>query len=432
MWMHGLTYLANAYLQDSQNHMIRRKRSLEETSFDRACSFPALYDASYRVCRNVRWKDSTISFEESRIETILRTQEDLRANEYRQLVFSCFSIVERGKPRDIRACHINDRLVQNSLCEQALLPELTPKFIYDNCATLKNKGIDFALTRVKKHMQDAHRTYGFGKDFFGARIDIRKYFDSIDHKALKRAVDKNVSDPEVRKLCHYLIDTFSFKLTKDKEPIPGKQYYVARGYEYLRADRPGWHFRPGRKYYEYAPTSLGLGSQTSQLFALLMLNEIDHYIKEQLHIKFYGRYMDDLYLFHNDSQYLASCLDKIEIKLQSIGLRMNRKKTTISRISPIRPDQHVKGCSPFKYLKWNLYLTTTNHIIATPFKEKIYKQRRKLRKLALRLSNGQTTVEEIQHSYAGWRAHMKKGNTFYVVQDMDNYFRSLFKGVEIL
>ena len=46
-----------------------------------------------------------------------QTEADLRACEYKQLVFSCFSIIERGKPRDIRACHINDRLVQNALCE---------------------------------------------------------------------------------------------------------------------------------------------------------------------------------------------------------------------------------------------------------------------------------------------------------------------------
>lgn len=123
--------------------------SKEMNTFERFCSFDALYDASYRVCRNVRWKDSTINFEETRIETILQTEADLRACEYEQLVFSCFSIIERGKPRNIRACHINDRLVQNSLCEEILLPELTPQFIYDNCATLKNKGIDFALERVK-------------------------------------------------------------------------------------------------------------------------------------------------------------------------------------------------------------------------------------------------------------------------------------------
>ena len=199
-----------------------------QNTFERFCSFDAMYDASYKVCRNVRWKDSTINFEETRIETILKTEADLRAWEYKQLVFSCFSIIERGKPRDIRACHINDRLVQNALCEQVLLPELTPRFIYDNCATLKGKGIDFALKRVKAHLQQAHREYGLGKDFYGLRIDIRKYFDSIDHEALKRAAKRLIKDEQVYNLCCYLIDTFSFKLTKDKEPIPNKIYYISK------------------------------------------------------------------------------------------------------------------------------------------------------------------------------------------------------------
>lgn len=328
----------------------------QDTTFERFCSFDTMYDASYKVCRNVRWKDSTINFEENRIETILKTEADLRACEYEQLVFSCFSIIERGKPRDIRACHINDRLVQNALCEQVLLPELTPRFIYDNCATLRGKGIDFALKRVKKHLQQAHREYGLGKDFYGLRIDIQKYFDSIDHKSLKKAAKRLIKDKRIYQLCCYLIDTFSFKLTKDSSPIPGKDYYISKRHKYTRISTT--NFKPGRKYYEYDNKSLGLGSQTSQLFALLALNEIDHFIKEELHIKYYGRYMDDLYLFHNDSQYLAECEKRIEVRLNKQGLKMNKKKTTITRISPIHADG--KRHAPLKYLKWNFYLTDTN------------------------------------------------------------------------
>lgn len=408
--------------------MRREKLNQQKTSFERFCSFDALYDSSYRVCLNVRWKDSTINFEENRIETILQTEADLRACEYKQLVFSCFSIIERGKPRDIRACHINDRLVQNALCEQSLLPELTPKFIYDNCATLKNRGIDFALTRVKKHLQQAHRTYGLENDFFALRIDIRKYFDSIDHKALKQIAKKVIKDPQVYELCSYLIDTFSFKLTKDKVPVPGKQYYITKKHKYIRADIQS--FRSGCKYYEYEEKSLGLGSQTSQLFALLTLNEVDHFIKEELHIKFYGRYMDDLYLLHNDSKYLAKCKRKIEEKLKEIGLSLNQKKTTISRITPIPPKEKVHR-TPFKYLKWNFYLTTTNRVIQIPFAKKIAHQRRKLRKMQQLWLQGKILTSEIQKSYQGWRAHISKGTCFYIIQDMDNYFRSLFKGVEI-
>lgn len=342
-------------------------------------------------------------------------------------MFSCFSIIERGKPRDIRACHINDRLVQNALCEQVLLPELTPRFIYDNCATLRGKGIDFALKRVKGHLQQAHKEYGLGKDFYGLRIDIRKYFDSIDHVALKRSAKRLIKDEKVYKLCCYLIDTFSFKLTKDKEPIPGKTYYISKKHKYERIKAT--QFKPGRKYYEYEEKSLGLGSQTSQLFALLALNEVDHFIKEELHIKYYGRYMDDLYLLHNDSKYLAECEKKIEARLNKQGLRMNKKKTTITRISPIHEDK-VRH-APFKYLKWNFYLTDSNHIIQIPFKKKIAHQRRKLKKMHALWLQGKIKTEEIQQSYQGWRAHINKGTCFYIIQDMDNYFSSLFKGVEI-
>lgn len=401
--------------------------SKEDTAFERFCSFDAMYDASYKICKNVRWKDSTINFEETRLETILNTEADLRANEYEQLVFSCFSIIERGKQRDIRACHINDRLVQNALCEQALLPELTPKFIYDNCATLKGKGIDFALRRAKQHLQAAHKEYGLRNDFFGLRIDIKKYFDSINHDALKATAKQVIADPRITDLCCYLIDTFSFKLTKDRTPQEDKEYYVSKKGKYVRFK--GKIFKPGRKYYEYEDKSLGLGSQTSQLFALLALNEIDHFIKEELHIKYYGRYMDDLYLLHNDSQYLQYCKEQIEKKLNSIGLRMNSNKTTITRIQTVMEDG--KRHAPFKYLKWNFYLTYTNHVIQIPFKKKIVHQRKKLKKMCALQKQGKISTVEVQKSYSGWRVGILKGTCFYIVQDMDNYFRSLFKGVEI-
>lgn len=387
-----------------------------------------MYDASYKVCRNVRWKDSVINFEENRIDIILRTEEDLRNSEYLQLAFSCFSVIERGKQRDIRACHINDRLVQNSLCEQVLLPQLTPKFIYDNCATLKGKGIDFALKRAKQHLQAAHRTYGFGKPFYGARIDISKYFDSIDHDSLRKTARKLIKEDDIYELVSYFIGTFSFALTKNKAPLPEKDYYITKNKKYIKVHPK--RFKPNVKYYEYNEKSLGLGSQTSQLLALLALNEIDHFIKEQLHIKFYGRYMDDLYLLHNDSQYLAYCLNEIEKKLQEIGLKMNRKKTSITKIEPIKVDKKKKA--PFKYLKWDFYLTETNAIIQIPFKIKLVKERRKLRKMQALWQQGRIPTTDIQQHYQGWRAHIAKGTTFYILQDMDNYFHSLFKGVDII
>lgn len=140
--------------------------------------------------------------------------------------------------------------------------------------------------------------------------------------------------------------------------------------------------------------------------------------------------MDDLYLLHNDSQYLAYCLNEIEKKLQEIGLKMNRKKTSITKIEPIKADKKKKA--PFKYLKWDFYLTETNAIIQIPFKIKLVKERRKLRKMQALWQQGRIPTVDIQQHYQGWRAHIAKGTTFYILQDMDNYFHSLFKGVDII
>ena len=81
----------------------------------------------------------------------------------------------------------------------------------------------------------AHREYGLGNDFFALRIDIRKYFDSIDHEALKEIAKRVIKDPQIYELCSYLIDTFSFKLTKDKHPIPANSIILLKAKNiYLR------------------------------------------------------------------------------------------------------------------------------------------------------------------------------------------------------
>ena len=79
--------------------------------------------------------------------------------------------------------------------------------------------------------------------------------------------------------------------------------------------------------------------------------------------------MDDIYLFHNDRQYLLECKKEIIAKLAEIGLTINENKTAVIRIHPIGKDKIRK--QPFKYLKWNFYITKTGHIIQLPFKTKI-------------------------------------------------------------
>lgn len=75
------------------------------------------------------------------------------------------------------------------------------------------------------------------------------------------------------------------------------------------------------------------GSQMIQIAGISVLDKLDHYIKEQLHIKYYVRYMDDFLLVHDDKTYLEYCKDEIERKLAEIGMEFNPTKTHILPIS---------------------------------------------------------------------------------------------------
>ena len=117
--------------------------------------------------------------------------------------------------------------------------------------------------------------------YYLLKIDIHGYFSHIKHDILKEKIKGKIKDKKAIDLIFKIIDSYL-----DGCPI---------------------------------------GFMTSQIFAIFYLNDIDHFIKEDLKIKYYIRYQDDFLLIHEDKQYLKRCLDKIKIKLAEIGLEVNDK-----------------------------------------------------------------------------------------------------------
>lgn len=112
------------------------------------------------------------------------------------------------------------------------------------------------------------------------KADVHHFFASIDHDILKEKLRRRVVDDQVFALmCTYIDST---------EGLP-------------------------------------LGYQTSQLLALMYLDEFDHWIKETLHARYYGRYMDDFYIIHEDKEYLKKCLRLIREKMDGLKLELNGK-----------------------------------------------------------------------------------------------------------
>lgn len=153
---------------------------------------------------------------------------------------------------------------------------------------------------------------------------------------------------------------------------------------------------------------LGLGSQISQIMELLVLNELDHFIKERLHIKYYIRYMDDFILIHSDKNYLKYCLQEINKKIIALGLELNKKTS-------IQPLKHG-----IVFLKWHYYIESTGAITMKMNRKKLSKQKRRMKKM-LPLRGAQ----KVKESLTSFLANAKRGNTHHTQYCMKQYYRSL-------
>lgn len=176
---------------------------------------------------------------------------------------------------------------------------------------------------------------------------------------------------------------------------------------------------------------MGLGSQATQLIQLAVLDDLDHYIKEVLHIKNYVRYMDDFILLHPNKEYLQYCKKKIDERIHTLGLKLSEKKTHLFPIT-----------QPIHFLGFSFQLTETGKIIIRMLPEKISHERRRLRKLIERAKAGFMTKAEVDACYEAWKAHATgrgknkhkdqknkplKRHTHKLVLEMDRYYKKLWE-----
>lgn len=161
-----------------------------------------------------------------------------------------------------------------------------------------------------------------------------------------------------------------------------------------------------------------IGNQTSQLFALLYLDGLDHFVKEKLGIKYYGRYMDDFFLIHHDKAYLQECRKQIEAFVQARGLSLNAK----TNIFPLKHG--------VDFLGFHTYLTESGAVIRKVRRRSKNNMKRKLKKLAALHAAGRIDAKTVEQSYQSWRGHAEKGNSYHLIRRTDQYYNSLMKTKE--
>lgn len=336
--------------------------------FQDAITFESLYRGLKQSCRNVRWKDSVVGYESNALSNTLALRSALLDGTYRISKYQIFTIHE-PKERVIVASRLVDRQFQRALCEAGLYQDVTEHFIRDNVACQRGRGTDDALDRMKTHLHRYYRKHG--KDGWALRCDIRHFFPETRHDVAKEAVWKYVSDPRAAIAVCDVIDSFD-----------------------------------GDK-------GIGLGSQISQLVELLVLNDLDHFIKERLRIKYYIRYMDDFILIHHDKEYLRFCRREIERKLAEIGFELNAK-------TGIQPLRHG-----VVFLQWRFVLTASGKVLMLMSRKKLTKQRRKMKKLWAKELRGKVEPGTTWNSLVSFLANAKRGNTWRMRQRMEQYYYRL-------
>lgn len=180
---------------------------------------------------------------ESNIQNLIY---EIKHNTYKLGKYKEFTVYE-PKERIIKSLPYRDRIVHQWYVEEFIKPFFLKRFINDNYACIENKGTHKAIDRLQKMMIVCKRKY---ESYYIVKCDIKKFFYNIDKNILYTILKNKINDKKLLNFSRILI------------------------------------------FGDDGDVSIPIGNYTSQFFANIYLNELDHYVKEELQIKYYIRYMD--------------------------------------------------------------------------------------------------------------------------------------------
>lgn len=352
----------------------RDSESIHSGDFDQVASFEALMRSTSKCLHGVKWKDTPAAYSLNEIEENLRLEKQLEKGTYKQRRPRRFKVTY-PKERDIVSVAFRDRVFQRSLNDNIIYPRISKSFIYDNMACQHGKGPDKARDRLKCFLQRYYRKHGI--EGYVLKCDIKGYYPNMSHKVVRDCFKK-------------VIDGWTYEQALT---VLDGQYDGETGYN--------------------------PGSQMIQIAGIGILNSMDHFVKETLHIEYYMRYMDDFILIHHDKQYLLECKARLAQMLMSLDCQFNTKKTNVTPLS-----------DGIEFLGFHFRLTETGKVVMTLNSKNVKHERKKLKKLVGLVKKGKRTKEKVDECYESWKNHASKGDSYKLLQRMDRYYRDLWRNTE--
>ncbi|UKO99516.1 RNA-directed DNA polymerase [Nostoc sp. UHCC 0870] len=332
--------------------------------------FANLIQAARQAQKGKRYRENILNFNYNLEAELIKIQTDLKSKSYRPGRYKTFEIKE-PKPRLISAAPYRDRIVHHALCN-VIVPIFEPTFIHDTYANRIGFGTHRALNCFIKFARSSNYTL---------QCDIQKYFPSIDHTILKSLLRRKIKCPDTLWLIDTIIDG-----SNQQEPII--------------------HYFPNDDLLTPLERRRGLpiGNLTSQFFANVYLNGLDHFVKQQLKASKYLRYVDDFALFSDDYEFLQTARYAIEEYLIHLRLKIHPIK---SQLFATKEGATFLG---FRVLPNSIRVRTEN----------LRRARRRLREMQIDYAKGKIDDEKVSASLQSWYAHLDQGNTWTLRQKIFN------------
>ena len=252
--------------------------------FDKYLTYEKLEEAHRLSQKGKTSKKEVILFNLKKEEYLTWLYNELKNGTYKHGGYRIFYVTV-PKRRKIQVSRYIDRIVHRWIVDNFLKEHFMKSFIYQSYACIKEKGMHTAVLDLQKAMKHCKRIWG---DYYILKMDVAKYFQSIDRKILLTILQKKIKDKKLLDLINKII-------------------YSSEGEK-----------------------GLPIGNYTSQTFANIYLNEVDQFVKHKLKCRYYFRYMDDSIILVKTKQEAVEKLNEIKKFLQEeLELSLNSKTQII-------------------------------------------------------------------------------------------------------
>ena len=345
---------------------------LDTSAFSTTASLDTLVRAHKKALIGKRNSHSATATNYRFMSDLLQIQQELTQGAYQPMKYRR-RIIKEPKVRMIEAPAFRDRIVHHAI-HSVLSPFYERHFIRDTYACRPHKGIHKAVARVQHFLRSQSGLYV-------CKIDISKYYSSVNHTKLRELLRKRVNDRRLLALLDAIIDSSDSGVEHDSL-FPADSHYHTKG-------------RRG----------IPIGNLTSQLFANIYLHEADLFAKQVLHAPFYIRYMDDILLFHTDKATLHTWQQKFTTFLyEELYLTVNPRKV---RIYP----SHLG----VDFVGYVIYPHSRRVRAAS-----VRRFRKRFRRHLRGYHAGAVSEEKLENTVQAWSAHVRHGNGEPLIKQIRN------------